>query len=127
MEAIVPAGRPALKVPLSSGVRAGDFVYVSGQVATNPDGSFYLGDFRTEVNRTIDNVESIIVAAGGTLADVVKIGAYLSSGISFPLFNEVYAERFTGDVLPARTTAVIGFAHPDVRVEIDAVVYLPQA
>jgi 2-iminobutanoate/2-iminopropanoate deaminase len=112
-------------VPLSPGLRAGDFVYVSGQVARADDGTILIGDFHAEVDGAIDAVESIIAAAGGTLDDVVKIGAYLSNAVLFAEFNEVYAARFTGAVKPTRTTVIVGFGHPDVRVELDAVAYLP--
>lgn len=112
-------------VPLSPGVRSGDLVHVSGQVARADDGSILIGDFHAEVSGAIDAVESIIAAAGGSLADVVKIGAYLSNAVLFAEFNQVYAERFTSDPKPARTTVIVGFGHPDVRVELDAVAYLP--
>jgi len=112
-------------VPLSPGLRAGDFVYVSGQVPRAGDGSVLVGDFTAEVNGAIDAVESIIAAAGGTLDDVVKIGAYLTNAMHFADFNEVYATRFAGPVKPTRTTVIVGFGHPDVRVELDAVAYLP--
>lgn len=127
MEAIHLEGAPAPKVPLSPGVRAGDFVYVSGQTATRPDGRILIGDFQAEANGAIDAVEAVVQAAGGTLDDVVKVNAYLSSGITFGEFNEVYAGRFSGAVKPARTTVVVAFGHPDVRVEIEAIAYLPQA
>jgi len=126
MRTVHPDHFPAPVVPLSHGVRAGDLLYVSGQVATAPDGSVLVGDFEAEVNSAIDNVEAVLQAAGASLADVVKVGAYLSNAALFARFNEVYARRI-GDVPPARTTVVVGFGHPDVRVELDAVAYLGDA
>lgn len=110
-------------IPLSPGIRAGDFLFVSGQVATDGDGNIVIGDFDAEVNGAVDNVLKVVEAAGGTLEQIVKVNAYLANGASFGAFNEIYAQRFTGTV-PARTTVVSGFGNPDVRVELEAVAYL---
>ena len=123
VERFHPEGRPLPPVPLSSATRAGDFVFVSGQVANLLDGSVYIGDFEREVELTIDNVELVLAAAGARLDQVVKIGAYLSNPMLFARFNEIYRRRI-GDAPPARTTVVVNFGHPDVRVEIDAVAYI---
>lgn len=122
-EAVQPAGIPAPPVPLSPGMRAGDFVFVSGQVASRPDGSVLSDDFEQEVELTLDNVEAILQAAGAGLGDVVKVNAWLSSAMNFARFNEIYARRFP-KLPPARTTVVVAFGHPDVRVEIDAIAHL---
>lgn len=123
MQRIHPAGMPEPPVPLTPGVRAGDFLFVSGQVPTRDDGSVLIGDFDAEVESALDNVEAVLRAGGAGLANVVKVNAYLANAAQFAPFNEVYASRF-GDALPARTTLVVGFGHPDVRVEIEAVAYL---
>ncbi|MEA2313143.1 MAG: 2-iminobutanoate/2-iminopropanoate deaminase [Solirubrobacteraceae bacterium] len=123
MQPIQPTNLPAAAVPLSLGMRAGDFLYVSGQVPTGPDGSILIGDFPAEVNGALDNVEAVLRAAGGSLANLVKVNAYLSNAALFAPFNEVYVKRVASPP-PARTTVVVDFGHPDVRVEIDAVAYL---
>lgn len=123
MTAIQPESWSTAKLPLSPGVRAGDYVYVSGLVAQNEDGSFVTGSLEDEVNGAIDRIEEVMVAAGGTLSNVVNVTAYLSNAQIFPVFNAVYASRF-GPVMPARATLVVGFVHPDVRVELSAVGYL---
>src|SRR5262245_45350749 len=123
MQTVHPAHFPAPAVPLSHGVRAGDLLFVSGQVATGPDGAVLIGDFEAEVNSAFDNLEAVLQAGGATLSNVVKVGAYLSNAALFPRFNEVYARRI-GETPPARTTVVLAFGHPDVRVELDAIAYL---
>lgn len=114
---------PGSATPFSPGFRAGDFVFVSGQIASRDDGSVLIGDFTDEVNQTIDNVERILRAAGCGLEQVVKVNAWLSNPLLFRPFNEVYASRFPTPP-PARTTVMVSFGLPDVRVEIDAVAYV---
>ncbi|MDQ6895081.1 MAG: RidA family protein [Actinomycetota bacterium] len=125
MTAVFPEAVPPPAVPLSPGMRAGDFLFVSGQVASAPDGSVYRGDFDREVAITLDNVEGVLRAGAATFSDVVKVGAWLSDGALFARFNALYAERL-GATRPARTTVVVAFGHPDVRVEVDAIAYRPQ-
>ncbi len=123
IERLQPAGFPSPTVPLSPGTSAGGFVFVSGQTATSEDGRVYIGDFTQEVESALDNVATVLQAAGASWQDVVRVGAYLSNATLFPPFNEIYARR-VGSAPPARTTVVLAFGHPDVRVEIDAIAYL---
>lgn len=120
---LVPESMSQVGLPLSPGYRAGDFVFVSGLVATKEDGSFVTGDIEAEVNGAIDLIEEVMRAAGGGLSDVVKVTAFLSNAAIFPEFNRVYRERFPVNP-PSRATLVVGFVHPDVRVELEAVGYL---
>lgn len=123
VERFHPAGFPAPVVPLSHATKAGGFVYVSGQVASGADNTIYIGDFTSEVEKVLDNVEAVLEAAGARRDQLVKVGAFLSNATLFAPFNEVYARRF-GDAPPARTTVVVDFGHPDVRVEIEAIAYV---
>jgi 2-iminobutanoate/2-iminopropanoate deaminase len=123
MQRINPDNLRTPPVPLSPGVVAGDFLFTSGQVATRADASVLVGDFAAEVTSALDNVEAVLRAGGATLDNVVKVNAYLSNAALFAPFNEVYAKRL-GAAPPARTTLVVGFGHPDVRVEIEAIAYL---
>ena len=123
IERFHPEGFPPPAVPLSPATKAGDFVFVSGQVATDQDNNVFVGDFTREVESTLDNVEAVLAAAGARLDQIVKVNAFLSNATLFAPFNEVYARRF-GAAPPARTTLVVGFGAPDVRVEIEAVAYL---
>ena len=122
---ITPAGLDP-QVPLTPGVRAGDWLFVSGQIANSADGTVLVGDFEKEVELSIDNVAAVLEAAGATLADLVKVNAFLSNPLLFARFNAVYAERFPAP-RPARTSVIVSFGHPDVRVEIEAIAYLGSA
>ena len=123
IERFHPEGLPAPTVPLSSATKAGDFVFVSGQVATDDENKVFIGDFAREVESALDNVEAVLAAAGARRDQIVKIGAFLSNAILFAPFNEIYRLRFP-EAPPARTTVVVAFGHPDVRVEIEAIAYM---
>ncbi len=123
---IHPAGWAEPGVPLSHGARVGELLFVSGQVATRPDGSVFVGDFADEVALTFDNVEAVLTAAGCTWRDVVKINAFLSEAGLFAAFNAAYRARVPTP-FPARTTVVVAFGHPDVRVEVDVIASITSA
>jgi 2-iminobutanoate/2-iminopropanoate deaminase len=126
IEQINPAGVPAPRGPYSPAVRAGDFIFVSGQVPVNPaSGQMVSGDIAAETRQVLTNIQSILEGAGASMADVVKCGVFLSDGNDFAAMNAVYAEFF-GDGRPARATVVTGFAIPGIRIEIDAIAYKPQ-
>jgi len=106
-------------------VRAGDFIFVSGQLAVDPHTNVYSpGDIQHETRITLNNIRRILEDAGATLADVVRVGVFLAEGSDFPKMNEIYAEFF-GEDKPARTTIVCKFAN-DIKVEIDCVAYHPK-
>jgi 2-iminobutanoate/2-iminopropanoate deaminase len=107
----------------SDGVIAGGFLFVSGQAAVDfKTSKFILGTIEEETRRTLDNVKSIIEAAGATMNDVVKCTVHLSDIKDFDAYNKVYAEYFTG-IKPARTTVQSVLAE-GIKVEIDAIVKL---
>ena len=120
-QAIRAADAPIPAGPYSQAVRAGDFLYVSGQVPRLADGTYEPADVATETRLTLHNLEVIVGAAGARLRDSVKITAYLADGSDFEEFNRAYAEFFD-ETPPARTTVVAGLRQ--VKVELDAVVYL---
>ena len=128
IERLKPVGAPEPRGPYSPAVRAGDFIFVSGQGAVNPEtDQLELGDIRHETRLVLGNIQRILAAAGASMADVVKCQVYLGEGDDFGAMNEVYAEFF-GDARPARTTVVTQFVvAPRMKVEIDAVAYKPNA
>ena len=115
---------PAPIGPYSQGITAsGRFLFVAGQGPKDPSSGTMPQDFRAQVERTLLNVKAIVEAAGGTMADVVKVNAYLSDLGNFAAFNEVYSKFFTPPY-PARTTVGAALPGGPVQVEIDVVVSL---
>ena len=126
IERITASGAPTPQGPYSHAVRAGDFIYVSGQAALDPaTNTFVVGTVAEETRRTIGNIESILKAAGATLADVVKCSVFLSDIRDFAEMNEVYNEFF-GQAKPARTTVQATLPGKGIKVEIDCVAYKPE-
>ena len=126
IERITPAGVPSPRGPYSPAVRAGDFLFVSGQgpVDSSTD-KLSFGDIRHETRLVLGNIQRILEGCGASMADVVKCSVFLAQADEFAGMNEVYAEFF-GENKPARTTVVANFVIPPMRVEIDAVAYKPK-
>ncbi len=108
----------------SQGIRAGDFIFVSGQGPLDPaTGQLIHGTIEEETARVLENIKIILEAGGATLADVVKVSAHLSDVALFERFNKVYATYFP-DPKPARTTVGSQLPRKDMLVEIDAIAYV---
>jgi len=126
LERIFPADAPTPRGPYSPGVRAGDFIYVSGQGPIDPiTDKFAPGGIQEQTRITLTNLRRVLAACGATLADVVKCSVFLRDAREFHEMNQVYAEFF-GDQRPARTTVEAKFHVPEMRVEIDCVAYKPK-
>ncbi|WP_053323553.1 RidA family protein [Komagataeibacter europaeus] len=110
-------------VPLSMAVRAGDYVYVSGQVPV-VDGKVVEGGIEAQTAAVLDHVTAVLETAGCTMSDVVKTFAILTSASDFEAFNKVYATYFPVEP-PARTTVEAGLMAADIMVEIEAIAYKP--
>lgn len=110
------------QVPLSPAVRAGDFVFVSGQVPVR-HGSVVPGGVGAETRAVLDNVRATLELAGCDLSDVVKTTVWLRNRDDFVDFNAAYAEYFPSNS-PARSTAESRLMI-DVAVEIEAIAYKP--
>jgi 2-iminobutanoate/2-iminopropanoate deaminase len=126
IERLSPPGVAAPRGPYSPAVRAGGFIYVSGQIPIDPvTNQTVLGDVKAETRQVLSNIQRILEGCGATLADVVKCGVFLADVKDFAAMNKVYAEFF-GEAKPARTTIGVG-ALPlqGAKVEIDAVAYKP--
>jgi len=127
IERITPQDLPVPKAPFSYAVRAGDFIYVSGQAPINLDtNEFELGTLEDETRLVFHNVQRILAACDATLQDVVKCNVYLREAErDFVAMNAVYVEFF-GDVRPARTTVGASFGAPGMKIEVDVVAYKPE-
>ena len=126
IERISPPGVAAPRGPYSPATRAGDFIFVSGQVPIDPaTQQLVSGDVRDETRQTLTNIMRILEGCGAALSDVVKCQVFLADGKDFAAMNEVYAEFF-GEAKPARATVVTGFAVPGIHVEIEAIAYRPR-
>lgn len=126
IERISPPGAPAPRGPYSPAVRAGDYIFISGQISVDPlSDKTMLGDVQSETRQVLTNIKNILEGCGASMADVVRCGVYLINAADFKPMNEVYAEFF-GSAKPARTTIIVA-ALPlkDAKVEIDAVAYKP--
>ena len=127
IERLSPPGVATPRGPYSPAVRAGGFIYVSGQIPIDPvTNQTVLGDVKAETRQVLNNIQRILEGCGATMADVVKCGVFLADVKDFAAMNEVYAEFF-GEAKPARTTIGVG-ALPlqGAKVEIDAVAYKPE-
>jgi 2-iminobutanoate/2-iminopropanoate deaminase len=127
IERISPPGAPAPRGPYSPAVRAGDCIYVAGQIPIDPvSGSVVTGDVQAETRQVLTNIKNILEGCGASMNDVVRCGVYLTDAGDFKAMNDVYAEFF-GEARPARTTIIVA-ALPlkDARVEIDAIAYKPK-
>lgn len=106
-------------------VRAGDFLYVSGEGPIDPTTQqFVFSDIRGETRLTLDNVERVLKGWGASKKNIVKCGVFLANATDFNAMNEAYAAFFEGTA-PARTTVPATLVEPRMKVEIDCVAYLP--
>ncbi len=112
--------------PYSPGVIFDRLVFVSGQGAIDPSTGKMAGlDVESQTEQVLKNISSILEAAGSGLDCVLRCGVFLTDIAEFPKMNSVY-ERMFGRNRPARTTVqVVRLPSPDLRVEIDAIAYIP--
>jgi reactive intermediate/imine deaminase len=105
----------------SQAVRVVDTVYLSGQIPLDPATmNLVEGDMEAQVRRVFDNVQAVARAAGGELADVVKLNIFLTDLAHFPLVNQVMAEYFS-EPYPARAAIGVASLPKGAQVEMDAV------
>lgn len=113
------------KLTLSKAVRAGDMIFVTGQVPFNDAGGVMTeGDIETQTRAALNQIRAILTEAGCGLEHVVKVTVWLRDRADFPGFNTVYGEYFPVD--PPARSALISELLVDVRVEVEAVAYDPR-
>jgi reactive intermediate/imine deaminase len=109
--------------PLSPAVRAGDFVYVSGQVPVDANGELVTGSVEVQTRQVMENVKVALALAGATFDDVCKTNCWLADARDFGAFNRVYMSFFSNGK-PARSTTEARLMI-DAKVEIDVIAYCP--
>src|SRR6185369_689342 len=111
--------------PFSPAVRAGDFIYVSGQVPANAQGEIVAGGIEAQTRQVMENLKAVLTLAGAGFDDVCKCTCWLADARDFGAFNRVYMSYFPNGK-PARSTTEARLM-VDAKVEIDAVAYKPRA
>jgi reactive intermediate/imine deaminase len=110
--------------PYSQAVRAGDLVFLSGQIPLDPATmELVSGDFDAEVRRAFENLEAVVQAAGGRLDQVVKLTLFLTDLAHFPRVNEVMTSFFQ-EPFPARSTVGVSQLPKGSRFEVECVLHL---
>lgn len=112
------------KLSLSRAVRAGDFVYLTGQVPFQDGAPMTSGSIEEQTRVTLELIRETLAEAGCELADVIKAMVWLRDRADFPGFNKVYGDYFPED--PPARSAVVSELLVDVRVEIEVVAYKPE-
>ncbi len=108
----------------SQAVRAGNTVYISGQIPLDPaTGQLISGDIEAEIRRVFDNLQAIAVAAGGSLANVVKVNVFLTDLSHFAKLNEIMAGYFQ-EPYPARAALGVASLPKGARVEVECILSL---
>jgi 2-iminobutanoate/2-iminopropanoate deaminase len=110
--------------PYSQAIRAGHFLFVSGQVPIDPaTGELVSGTIGDQTRRALQNIGEILKAAGGSFQQVVRTTVYLADLGDFPAMNEAYATFFAAPQ-PARSTIQAARLPKDARIEIDVIAFL---
>jgi 2-iminobutanoate/2-iminopropanoate deaminase len=126
IEAVKAEDAPKPKGPYSPVVRAGDFLYVSGQGPIDPETQeFVFGDIEAQTSLTLENVERALAGCGASRENIVKCSVFLARAGDFAAMNHAYA-AFFGETRPARTTVQAALVEEGMMIEIDCVAYLPK-
>ena len=110
--------------PFSSAVRAGDFIFVSGNAGVVDKDGRKIKEIKAQTKQTLENMKQVLEAAGSSLSDVVKVTVFITNIDDFAQMNEIYKGYFTKD-RPARSTVVCGLVNPDMLIEVECVAYKP--
>ena len=122
---IVPEGLAA-NPAFSPGVRVGELLFVSGQVAQDGNGNTVgVGDCAAQTRQVMSRIRTIVEAAGATMQDVVKITTFLVNLDDYPAFSRVRSETFPDSPPASSTVVVAALVRPEFLVEVEAVVRIP--
>lgn len=120
----VQVGAPVAGAPYTPAVRAGSLLFISGQLGLDPETKKPYTHFEQQVEGSIAGVRSLVEAAGGNMANIVKTTVFLKDLNQFAALNVIYARHFTGDVRPARSTFEVAGLPLGAAVEIEAIALL---
>ncbi len=121
MQSIATAAAPAAVGPYAQAVKAGGFVFCSGQLGVDPvTGAFAAVDTAGQARQVLSNLAVVLAAAGSSLGQVVKVTVFLADLNDFAVLNAEYAAAF-GDHKPARSTVEVKRLPKDARVEIECI------
>jgi 2-iminobutanoate/2-iminopropanoate deaminase len=126
-EAIVTQHAPQAIGPYSQAIKAGGFLFASGQIPIDPaSGEVIAGDVTAQTERVLQNVTAVLEAAGTSFAKVVKSTVYLKNMGDFAAMNQIYSKYVAaaGAVAPARSTIEVARLPKDVQVEIEIIALL---
>ena len=119
----IRSGSGGQSLPFSPAVRAGDYVYVSGQTAMNDQGEIISGGIEVQAHKVFEIIKNILEMAGCGMEDVIKVNVWLDDPRDFAGYNRIFAEYFTENP-PARSTVQSKLV-VDAKIEADAVAYKP--
>jgi len=115
----------APKYPFSPAIRAGDYIFVSGQGGfQNPKTGEAIEGIEDQTRLCLENIKRVLEAAGSSLENVVKVTIFLGNVNDYAKMNKVYQSYFTKDQ-PARSTAVTGLVIPNMLIEMECIAYCP--
>lgn len=120
LQRVVTDKAPAAIGPYSQAIKAGNFVFASGQLPMNPETGQIEGDIKTQTKMALTNLANVLEAAGSGLDKVVKTTVFLADINEFAAMNEVYA-TFFGEVPPARSAFQAANLPKGAKVEIEAI------
>lgn len=121
---VFSADAPAAIGPYSQAIKAGNVLYLSGQIGMNPaTGELVSDDVREQTARALQNMKAVLAAAGATAENVVKTTVFLTDMADFQAVNSVYAEMFSSDA-PARSCVAVAALPKGAKVEVEAVAVL---
>ena len=124
-QAVAAPGAPKAIGPYSPALRAGNLLFISGQIPLDPEtGTLVDGDITAQTERVMRNLAALLTAAGAGFEHVVRTTVFLLDMNDFAAMNEVYG-TFVADPPPARSTVQVARLPRDVRVEIDVIAVVP--
>jgi 2-iminobutanoate/2-iminopropanoate deaminase len=124
MKVISTSDAPRAIGPYSQAIASEGWIFTSGQIPLAVGGAIVRGDIKAQTEQVLDNLESILIEAGGSLADVIAVTVFMTDLAEFAEMNDVFARRF-GPHRPARTTVQVAALPTGAAVEINAIARPP--